>query len=80
MCTHLLLQELQNYNLLLNNHQQENFGSNQEKDTPCPRAKEKSQQDGRRGESAFRVKPHTQQRCLEGSNKTLHAPGDTHIG
>ena len=34
--THLLLWELQNYNLLLNNHQQENVGSHQ-KDTPCPR-------------------------------------------
>ena len=46
------------------------------KDTPCPRAKEKAQQDGRRGEVAFRIKPHTHQRCSEGSNKTLCAPGD----
>ena len=30
-CTHLLLQELQNYNLLLINHQQENVGSQQKK-------------------------------------------------
>ena len=30
-CTHLLLQELQNYNSLLNNHRQENVGSHQEK-------------------------------------------------
>ena len=28
-----------------------------------PRAKEKPQQDGRRGEIAFRIKPHTHQRC-----------------
>ena len=30
-CTHLLLRELQNYNSLLNNHQQENVGSQQKK-------------------------------------------------
>ena len=30
-CTHLLLRELQNYNLLLNNHQQQNVGSHQKK-------------------------------------------------
>ena len=46
------------------------------KDTPHPRAKEKPQQDGRRGKTAFRSKPHTRQRCLEGSNKTLCSPGD----
>ena len=39
------------------------------KDTPCPRAKEKPQQDGRRGEIVFRIKPYTHQRRLEGSNK-----------
>ena len=33
MCTHLLLQELQNYNLLLNNHRQESVGSHQKKIT-----------------------------------------------
>ena len=32
-------------------------------DTPCTRAKEKTQQDGRRGEVAFRIKPHFCQRC-----------------
>ena len=31
MCTHLLLRELQNYNSLLNNHQQKNVGSHQKK-------------------------------------------------
>ena len=31
MCAHLLLRELQNYNLLLNNRQQENVGSHQKK-------------------------------------------------
>ena len=46
------------------------------KDTPCPRAKEKPQQDGRRGEIAFGIKPHTCQRQFEGSNKALYTPGD----
>ena len=41
-----------------------------------PRAKEKPQQDGRRDEITFRIKPNTHQRCLEGSNKTLCAPED----
>ena len=31
MCTHLLLKELQNYNLLQNYHQQENVESHQKK-------------------------------------------------
>ena len=31
-------------------------------DTSCPGAKEKPQQDGRRGEFAFRIKPHSHQR------------------
>ena len=61
--------------LALINHQQENVGSHQKKDTPCPRAKEKPQQDGRRGKIAFRIKPHNRQRVSEGSNKTLCAPG-----
>ena len=43
--------------------------------TSGPRAKEKPQQDGRRGKVTFRIKPHTQQRRLKGSNKTLCAPG-----
>ena len=45
------------------------------KDIPHPRAKEKPQQDGRRGEIMFRIQPHTLQRLSEGSNKTLCAPG-----
>ena len=45
------------------------------KDTPCPRAKEKPQQDGRKGKSAFRIKSHTRQGRSESSNKTLCAPG-----
>ena len=39
------------------------------KDTPCPRAKEKPEQGGRRGKIVFRIKSHTCQRCSEGSNK-----------
>ena len=46
------------------------------KDTPCPSAKEKPQQEGRRGKIVFRIKPHNCQRCLDGSNKTLCTPGD----
>lgn len=38
-------------------------------------SKEKLQQDGWRGEIAFRIKPHTCQRCLRGPNKTLGSPG-----
>ena len=68
MCTYFLW-EVQNYNLLLNNHWQKYVGSHQ-KDIPHPRAKEKPQQDGRRGEIMFRIKPHTCQSCSEGSNKT----------
>ena len=45
------------------------------KDTPHPRVKEKPQQDGRRGKIMFRINPHTRQRHLEGSNKTLCAAG-----
>ena len=41
---------------------------------PRPRAKEKPQKDSRRSEFMFRIKPHSSQRCSEGSNKTLGAP------
>ena len=44
------------------------------KDTPHWRAKEKPQQDGRRGAILFKIKSHTHQRCLEGANKTSCAP------
>ena len=39
------------------------------KETPCAKAKEKPQQDGRRGEITFRIKPHTRQKGSEASNK-----------
>ena len=45
---------------------------------PCPRAKEKPQKDGRRGEIAFRIKPHTCQRLSEGSNiRCVHQDPET---
>ena len=37
------------------------------KDTPCPRTKEKWQEDGRRDTISFKIKPHTPQRL--GGNK-----------
>ena len=40
-------------------------------DTRHPRAKEKSQKDGRRDKIAFRLKPHTCQRYSEDSNKPV---------
>ena len=43
---------------------------------PTSKCKGEAQQDGRRGEIVFRIKPHTFQRRLEGSNTTLCAPGD----
>ena len=42
-----------------------------------PRTKEKPHLHGRRGETAFRVKPYTHQRGSECSNKVLCVPGDT---
>ena len=45
------------------------------KDTPNLRAREKPQQDSRKSKITLRTKPHTHQRCSEGSNKTLCAPG-----
>ena len=44
-------------------------------DTPHPKAKENPWQDSRRGKITFRIKSHTHQRYLEGSNKTLSASG-----
>ena len=64
MCTHLLWWELQNYNSLLNNHQQDPT----KKRSPHPKSK-KPQQDGRRDEIAFRIKSHAHQRCSKGQTK-----------
>ena len=71
MCAHLLLQELQNYNSLLNNHQQENVESHQKIETPCPRAKEKPQKDSRKGKTAFTIKPHHLTEMLGGLKQNL---------
>ena len=38
-------------------------------DAPCPRAKKKPQQDGKRGKIEFGIKPNIHQRRSEGSNK-----------
>ena len=46
------------------------------KDIPRPRAKEKPQQEGTRVKITFRIKPHTYQRHLEDSDKTLCTTGD----
>ena len=73
MCAYLL-QGLQKYNLLLNNHRQENVGSHHKK-TPTSNSKGEAPKDGRRGKIEFRIKPCIHQRCLEDSNKTLCAPG-----
>ena len=41
------------------------------RDTLCPKAKEKPQKDGRRGEITSSIKPHTYQRHSEGPNEIL---------
>ena len=47
-------------------------------DNPHPRAKEKPQQDSRKSEITFGLKPHNHQRHLEGSNKiSAHQDPDT---
>ena len=62
--------ETPKYNSLLYNQQQENIGSHQKR-YPHPSAREKPQQDSRKGEIVFRIKPYTYQRNSECSNKTL---------
>ena len=42
---------------------------------PMSQGKGEDKQDGRRWEIMFRIKPHTRQRCSEGSDKTLCTPG-----
>ena len=42
------------------------------------RGKGEPQKDGRRDKIAFEIKPHTHQRCSDGSNKTLCAPQRLH--
>ena len=47
------------------------------KDTPHPREKEKSQQDGRRGEIEFRIKPHIRQNALRAHTNLVHQDTET---
>ena len=47
------------------------------KDTPCPKAKEKPQQDDRRGEITFRIKPHTHQSVQKAQTKHVHQDLET---
>ena len=53
---HLLLQEHQNYNYLLNNHWQENAGKRYQKRYPMPNDK-KLEEDGRRGTIMIKSNP-----------------------
>ena len=47
-------------------------------DIPYPKAKEKPQEDSRRGKITFTIKPHTRQRRSEGSNKpSAHQGSET---
>ena len=59
---------------LLNSHWQANVGSPPAKDTQHPRAKEKPQQDGRRGKFAFSILPQTGQ-TLQGHKQNLVSTG-----
>ena len=45
------------------------------KDIPRSKAKERPQQDGRKGETTLRIKPLTHQRCSRGLKEILCAPG-----
>ena len=67
-CVHLLLWELQNYSLLLNNCRQENVGSHQKKITHIQGQKRSPSKMAGAGKIAFRIKPHTSQRCSQDLN------------
>ena len=75
MCIHLLLQEHQNCNELLNNYQHRRMLDPTKKDTLCPRAKRSPNNTIQRGAIMFKTKAQTRQRCSDGVNKTLCAPG-----
>ena len=73
-CAHLLLQELQNYSLLLNNHQQENVGSHQKK---IPQVQGQSRSHSKmvgRGKITFRITPSVQFSSVAQSRPTLCDP------
>ena len=75
MRTHLL-QEFQNYNLLLNNHRQDNVSSHQKKIPHVQGQRRSHSKMVGEAKSHLKIKPHTHQRSSEDSNKTLCAPGD----
>ena len=74
MCAHLL-RELQNYNLLLNNHPQENVRSHQKQIPQIQGQRRSLRKVVGRMKSCLESRPHTRQRYSEGSNKTLCVPG-----
>ena len=43
---------------------------------PMSKGKGEAPEDGRKGKTVFRIKPHTHQTHSEGSDKTLCTPGD----
>ena len=71
-CTHLLLQELQNYNFLLNNSQQENVGSHQKR-YPTSKGKGEAQQDSRGAKSYLDSNPN-QAETHRWHKQSLYAP------
>ena len=75
-CTHLLLWELQNYNSLLNNHQQENVESHQKKDFHVQGQRRSPSKMVGGVKSHLESNPIPSQRHSEGSNKMLCIPGD----
>lgn len=74
--THLLLQELQNYDWLLINHQQENVRSQQKKLSHV-RAKEKPQQDWQEGKLTFQSQTPYPPEMFRGLTQNLCAVNPT---
>ena len=74
MCTHLLLQELQNYNLLLNNHRQENVGSHQRKTCHIEVQRRSPSKTVGGAKSHLESHPTPARDAQKGSNESLCAP------
>ena len=66
--------EFEKLQLMIEHHQQENAGSHK-KMVPHVQGQRISPSKTGRSEIEFRTKPDSYQRHLEGSNKTLRAPG-----
>ena len=63
------------YNMLLNNHRQENVGTHQ-KEIPHTQGQRRSHNKSvGGGTTMFKIKPHIHQRHFEGTNKNLCTPG-----